>query len=232
MSIESSNTQLSTQELEVLAGIMRYAEVHSDQRVKNKQLAELLKMPPSVISKVMDILREKGYVEYSEYKGVSLTKEGEKAAALYLRKHRLLESFLVKVMGMNLSEAHEEASELVKVVSDTFISRIESLLNDTQCDPHGNIIPAKDGKFVKLDDIPLCSLSPGEHAVVTRIPLEKKELLEKFGGLGLVPNTEIVVKCVSLGGAMIVKLGETEVALDLDTASKIRVKRRDVQHGE
>ena len=218
--------ELALLELEVLGGILRYYEVYGERTVKNKELAKILEKSPSAISRALDSLREKNLVEYKEYSGARLTEKGERIAALYIRKHRLLETFLAKILGMGMSEAHEEAKELSRVVSEKFISRIEAILKNPTVDPHGNPIPSRNGTIKHMEDMPLSKLNTGDKAVVTRIPLEDKTLLDKFGGIGLVPGTEIVVKTVSPTGAMIIKFGETEAALDMETASMIRVRRR------
>jgi DtxR family Mn-dependent transcriptional regulator len=90
-------------------------------------------------------LAEAGLAHYEPYAGVRLTASGEKLAALVLRRHRLIELFLVKVMGMSWSEVHDEAENLEHAVSDRLIDLIDEMLGRPEVDPHGDPIPNPDG---------------------------------------------------------------------------------------
>jgi DtxR family Mn-dependent transcriptional regulator len=109
------------------------------------QLAASLGVVPGTATTMVKALGESGLVRYEPYVGVRLTKAGEKLAALVLRRHRLVELFLVKVMGMSWTEVHDEAELLEHAVSDRLIERIDEMLGRPSVDPHGDPIPGPEG---------------------------------------------------------------------------------------
>jgi DtxR family Mn-dependent transcriptional regulator len=109
------------------------------------QLAAALGVVPGTATTMVKALAESGMVRYEPYSGVRLTKAGEKLAALVLRRHRLIELFLVKVMGMSWTEVHDEAEHLEHAVSDRLIDRIDEMLGRPSVDPHGDPIPGPEG---------------------------------------------------------------------------------------
>lgn len=109
------------------------------------QVAAALGVTPGTATTMVKALAEAGLVEYEPYSGVRLTAHGEKLAALVLRRHRLVELFLVQVMGMSWDEVHEDAEQLEHVVSDRLIERIDEMLGRPAHDPHGDPIPGPEG---------------------------------------------------------------------------------------
>ncbi len=110
------------------------------------QLASALGVVPGTATTMVKTLAESGLVHYEPYMGVRLTPAGEKLAALVLRRHRLIELFLVKVLGMNWSEVHDEAERLEHAVSERLIDRIDDMLGRPSVDPHGDPIPGPEGQ--------------------------------------------------------------------------------------
>ena len=111
------------------------------------QLASALGITPGTATTMVKTLAESGLVKYEPYTGVALTRAGEKLAALVLRRHRLVELFLVQVMGLRWDEVHEEAELLEHVVSDRLIDRMDEMLGRPEVDPHGDPIPRADGSI-------------------------------------------------------------------------------------
>src|ERR687894_580100 len=109
------------------------------------QLAAALGVVPGTATPMVKALSESGLVRYEPYAGVRLTAAGEKLAALVLRRHRLVELFLVKVMGMSWAEVHDEAEHLEHAVSERLIERIDEMLGRPAVDPHGDPIPDAHG---------------------------------------------------------------------------------------
>ena len=109
------------------------------------QLASALGVVPGTATTMVKTLAESGLVRYEPYAGVRLTAAGEKLAALVLRRHRLIELFLVQVMGMSWTEVHDEAEHLEHAVSDRLIDRIDEMLGRPAVDPHGDPIPDPEG---------------------------------------------------------------------------------------
>src|SRR5262244_4588740 len=114
-------------------------------------VASALSVTPGTATTMVKALAEAGLEEYEPYSGVRLTKAGEKLAALVLRRHRLVELFLVQVMGMSWDEVHDEAEQLEHVVSERLIERIDEMLGRPTRDPHGDPIPSAEGTIARAE---------------------------------------------------------------------------------
>src|SRR5437016_11098821 len=123
-------------------------------------VATALGVTPGTATTMVKALAESGLAEYEPYSGVRLTAAGEKLAALVLRRHRLVELFLVQVMGMSWDEVHDEAEQLEHVVSDRLIERIDAMLGRPTHDPHGDPIPDPHGAIAHrhLDSLLTCPM--------------------------------------------------------------------------
>src|SRR5215475_1118634 len=132
-------------------------------------VASALGVTPGTATTMVKALAESGLAEYEPYSGVRLSKAGSKLAGLVLRRHRLVELFLVQVMGMSWTEVHEEAEQLEHVVSERLIERIDEMLGRPTHDPHGDPIPNQEGAITQrhLDSLLTCPL--GTALKVTRI---------------------------------------------------------------
>src|SRR6476619_6467004 len=137
----------------------------ADALVPMGQVASAIGVVPGTATTMVKALTESGLVEYEPYAGVRLTPAGQKLAALVLRRHRLIELFLVKVMGMSWTEVHDEAEHLEHAVSDRLIARIDEMLGRPAVDPHGDPIPDPDGTVsrTRYDTLLTCPL----HTAVT-----------------------------------------------------------------
>jgi DtxR family transcriptional regulator, Mn-dependent transcriptional regulator len=124
------------------------------------QLAASLGVAPGTATTMVKALAESGLVEYEPYNGVRLSRAGSRLAGLVLRRHRLIEQFLVQILGMRWDEVHEDAEQLEHVVSDRLIERIDELLGHPEVDPHGDPIPSRDGELVhrQLETLLTCPL--------------------------------------------------------------------------
>src|SRR5215470_5425238 len=122
-------------------------------------VATALGVTPGTATTMVKALAESGLVEYEPYSGVRLTRAGQKLAGLVLRRHRLVELFLVQVMGMSWAEVHEEAEQLEHVVSERLIERIDEMLGRPTRDPHGDPIPTAEGTITPrhLENLLTCS---------------------------------------------------------------------------
>src|SRR3954470_14386286 len=119
--------------------------LNGDGLVPMGQLASALGVVPGTATTMVKTLSESGLVKYEPYSGVRLTAAGEKLAAMVLRRHRLIELFLVQVMGMSWTEVHDEAEHLEHAVSERLIARIDEMLGHPSVDPHGDPIPDRHG---------------------------------------------------------------------------------------
>ena len=127
------------------------------------QVAAALGVTPGTATTMVKALAESGLAEYEPYSGVRLTTAGEKLAGLVLRRHRLVELFLVQVMGMSWAEVHDEAEQLEHVVSERLIERIDEMLGRPTHDPHGDPIPERRRRHRRPAPRQPADL-PGRHA--------------------------------------------------------------------
>jgi DtxR family Mn-dependent transcriptional regulator len=109
--------------------------------VSTGRIASAMKVAPGTVTAMMKTLMESGLIRYEPYAGVMLTDAGRKLATHVLRRHRLVELFLVEIMNMDWSEVHEEAEVLEHAVSESLIERIDEMLGHPTADPHGDPIP-------------------------------------------------------------------------------------------
>jgi DtxR family Mn-dependent transcriptional regulator len=158
------------------------------------QLAAALEVAPGTATTMVKALAESGLVEYEPYAGVRLSAAGEKLAALVLRRHRLVELFLVQVMGLRWDEVHEEAELLEHVVSERLIDRMDEMLGRPEVDPHGDPIPDSDGivKPQRAESLLTCPLHT--RVTVTRILDQDKAFLRFIEGHELKPGESIEVE--------------------------------------
>ena len=158
------------------------------------QVASTLGVTPGTATTMVKALAEAGLVEYEPYSGVRLTKAGEKLAGLVLRRHRLVELFLVQVMGMSWAEVHAEAEQLEHVVSERLIQRIDEMLGRPKHDPHGDPIPNPEGTItpLRLDSLLTCPIAT--PLKVTRIADQDPAFLRFIEGNDLKPGQSVEVE--------------------------------------
>ena len=113
------------------------------------RLATAMGVVPGTATTMVKALADSGLVDYSPRTGVRLTEAGSQLALHVLRRHRLVELFLVRVVGLDWSEVHDEAEELEHVISDKVLEKIDALLGHPQADPHGDPIPTAKGHVAK-----------------------------------------------------------------------------------
>lgn len=164
-------------------------------------------------------------VEYEKHQGVTLTKEGRKAALEVIRHHRLLEAWLVQTLGYSWDEVHEEAERLEHVISEDFERRIATAMGHPTRDPHGELIPSADLKMPLDDSLPLSALHPNQTATIKRVKASDTGLLRYLEGLGLVPGVQVEVKDYSpFDHNLTVKVGRKSIVLGFSITSKIFVE--------
>jgi DtxR family Mn-dependent transcriptional regulator len=173
-------------------------------RVSIGEISIEMYVAPSSVTKMVQRLKNLELVTHSSHKEVSLTESGKKAALKVLRRHRLLETFLVQVMGYTWDEVHDEACNLEHFISDKFENKIAELLNYPNLDPHGDPIPNHLGEIRnKIELKKLTEISEGSFVEVHRIKKDDKELLMYLSNLGLTPNSSILVLETSKFGGSI-----------------------------
>ena len=159
------------------------------------QIAESLHVRAASVTGMIKRLAsmEPPLVIYHKHHGVQLTEEGKHISLQIVRKHRLLELFLVKILGYTWDEVHEEAERLEHAVSFRFGDRLAVLLGEPDFDPHGDPIPGRDLQLPAMQTIPLSSTQAGQRVRVRRVPTNNPALLRYLGEMGVLPGAEISV---------------------------------------
>ena len=212
-----------------LKQIYQAQQASPDKRVSTGQVATALDVAPGTATAMVKTLAESDLVEYEPYGGVRLSPAGEKLASHVLRRHRLVELFLVEVMGMDWSEVHGEAELLEHTVSERLLARIDDMLGNPEVDPHGDPIPTAGGEVAETDYADLTTCPIGESLRLVRVTDQETDFLQRVESYGLVPGAAIEV--VSRDEqADIVEIRPREgvsVSLGFRAASKIQVAAAD-----
>lgn len=156
-------------------------------------IANLLDLAPASVTGMVKRLSEQGLLEHVPYKGVELTPAGRRAALRMVRRHRILESYLVAFLDYTWDTVHEEAERLEHAVSDALIERMALALGNPSVDPHGDPIPAPDGTMVELVYTPLTEVPVGESVELRRVETGQADRLRYFAEHGLVPGAAVMV---------------------------------------
>jgi DtxR family Mn-dependent transcriptional regulator len=166
----------------------------SDSLVPMGQIAGALGVVPGTATTMIKALSESGLVRYEPYMGVRLTPAGEKLASLVIRRHRLVELFLVRVLNMSWAEVHDEAERLEHAVSERLIDRIDEMLGRPAVDPHGDPIPSPEGTVAQLDHVDLLAAPLKASMVVARIIDQDAEFLRFVEQQRLMPGQPVTVE--------------------------------------
>jgi DtxR family Mn-dependent transcriptional regulator len=157
------------------------------------EIANLLALSAPSVTGMVKRLSEHGLLEHIPYKGVQLTEEGRRAALRMVRRHRLIEAYLVEFLGYSWDTVHEEAERLEHAVSDTMIERMARALGNPTVDPHGDPIPTADGEVQELPCIALSDVPIGETVEISRVHESQPERLRYIASLGLRPGVHVTV---------------------------------------
>lgn len=191
------------------------------------QIAEALKVSPGSVTSMLKTLNDTGLAEYKPYEGVQLTKSGRSLALRILRRHRLIEVFLVETLKFNWDEVHDEAENLEHAVSDLLIDRVDEFLGFPATDPYGDPIPRTDGTLPQVAEklSPLADLQEGESFRLKRVTDQSMDFLRFLSDSNLVIGTRgrVVSNCVNSG---VVKIhhGSQQATISRDIAEKLRVE--------
>ncbi|HUM68102.1 MAG TPA: metal-dependent transcriptional regulator [Chloroflexota bacterium] len=195
---------------EYLAEIYRLAEETST--VSTTSLADRLNVFAPAVPRMLKRLRNAGYVKHIPYQGFELTELGRLEALKEIRRHRILEVFLVNVMGFSWDETHELADELSKGLNDTITQRMAVMTDyPTRC-PHGEPIPDADGQLPLIADSCIMNLGVGSKGQVSRVRTHDPERLQYFATLGLVPGAKYeILGRAPFNGPMRLRVGVNQV---------------------
>jgi DtxR family transcriptional regulator, Mn-dependent transcriptional regulator len=188
-------------------------------------VATALSVTPGTATTMVKALSDSGLAEYEPYSGVRLTSAGERLAGLVIRRHRLVEAFLVQVMGMSWAEVHEEAEQLEHAVSDRLIERIDAMLGRPAYDPHGDPIPDPEGVLTPrhLDNLLTCPM--GTPLKVTRIADQDPAFLHFIEENDLKPGQPVQVDTRDTAAdSVLLRSGDRRLTIGTRAASKLLVE--------
>ncbi|WP_205881414.1 metal-dependent transcriptional regulator [Leucobacter coleopterorum] len=196
----------------------------SDQAVSNSAIAEAAGVRLSTVSDALRKLSDQELIEHVRYGTVTLTDIGREHAVSMIRRHRLLETFLVQMLGYEWDEVHEEADRLEHAVSDGLIDRVDRALGYPTRDPHGDPIPSAEGLVHRPDAVLLAEVVAPCHTRVERISDSDNEMLQYFASRGIVVDAELqVLPGEPYSETVTVRIGDTEVRLGPAAAAAVRV---------
>ncbi|MFJ5693287.1 metal-dependent transcriptional regulator [Arthrobacter sp. NPDC093125] len=193
-----------------------------DKPITSTQLAQRLGVANSSVSEMVRKLKDQGLVLHKPYSAITLTPEGVRLALSMVRRHRLIETYLVQDLGYSWDEVHDEAELLEHAVSDTFIERMAAKLGNPTRDPHGDPIPSADGTV----QVPLAhrmsELDDGHTGRITRISDENPDLLRYLASEEIDLDSDVeVVGRKPFGGALMVRIGPTGNSRSFDLADEV-----------
>lgn len=171
--------------------------------VTTGQLATAMSVAPGTVTAMLKTLSESGHAEYRPYEGVRLTKSGRDIAIRMLRRHRLIELFLVKTLNLDWDQVHEEAENMEHAVSDNLVDRIDEYLGHPVSDPHGDPIPSADGAMRGNPElaVPLDTIKTGSHIRIVRVTDQGSDFLRflRDSGFALQKECQVVYNSPEAG---------------------------------
>jgi DtxR family Mn-dependent transcriptional regulator len=196
-----------------------------DRLVQMGRLATLMGVVPGTATSMIKTLADSGLVSYEPRSGVRLTAGGEQLALHVLRRHRLIELFLVQTLGLDWSEVHAEAEELEHAISDKVLERIDAHLGRPSVDPHGDPIPTARGDISAAPTKSLADCKVGATVQVARIIDQEPTFLQFIDRCGLTPGVAVIVENRDpIAQAVRIRAGGREATtLGINVAAKILV---------
>ena len=194
------------------------------EKVSTSGLAQRMTCSAASVTNMLQKLSELRLVEYTPYQGVSLTAAGKKIALEVIRHHRLIELYLMEVLGYSWDKVHAEADRLEHVISEEFEEKIDHALGYPTKDPHGDPIPTRDGRIESQHSFPLWDVSGGRTVKVHRVSDRNPEALRYLASIGVYPNVTLgVIKKAPFNGPLHIEIDNSEHSLSEELARQIHV---------
>lgn len=199
----------------------------SERLVGMGQIAQALEVAPGTVTAMVKTLERSGLLEYEPYSGVRLSDEGRRAATHVVRRHRLIELFLVEKLGFDWSEVHEEAERLEHAMSEKLIDRLDEMLGHPRFDPHGDPIPDASGATLAVSWLRLCDCAPGGSFTIARVSDQDEDFLRFVERHGLKPGARIAIKSRDIQADAITVVPEDRPAITIgsEAAAKLWIER-------
>jgi len=214
---------ISTAMRRYAAEIYRLQE--DNEQVTLSLLSTHLEASPQAISSMIKRLSDGAYLSYEPYRGVRLTAEGEHIAMPALRRHRLTEVFLVKVMGYDWASAHGLSDVFERGMNEELEERMDELTGRPVRCPHGEPIPGKDGVMPRVQDNPLLEVPSGSDCVVSRVHTHDMDKLRYIAELGLVPGTSFhLLSCAPFRGPLRLQMKAEDHVIGYELAASLWVE--------
>ena len=169
-------------------------ELNASGAASTTGIAARLSVSPGSVTRMLGRLQGMGLVDYERYHGASLSEVGRAEALRLVRRHRLIETFLLECIGYSWDNVHEEAEKLEHAVSDEFTERLAELLGNPEQDPHGAPIPAADGSLPPQDSLPLSEAEAGRRVRVSQVSHADSATLAYLAENGLIPGRLLKVE--------------------------------------
>ena len=196
----------------------------ADEAAATGQIAAALAVSPGTVTSMLKTLSESGLAAYTRHQGVALTPAGAALALRVIRRHRLIELFLVKTLGLTWDEVHDEAEHMEHAVSDLLVDRIDAYLGHPAADPHGDPIPRADGTVQPLASRNLAQCGVGDRFVLARVLDQSPEFLRYLTESGLSLGTHGTVTANRAeAGIVTISLRGQEITLGRVAAERILV---------
>ncbi|HUE77783.1 MAG TPA: metal-dependent transcriptional regulator [Longimicrobiales bacterium] len=203
-----------------------YQLAEGDAAVGTSAIAERLGVAPGSVTGMLKRLGKLSLVEHERYQGARLTDTGRREAIRMIRRHRVLELFMVEILGYTWDQVHAEAERLEHAVSDGLVDRMAAVLGDPESDPHGHPIPSSAGQISVADLPTLAELQAGERGTLRRVSDEDPAALRYLARLNLIPGVRLeILERTPFEGPLRVRVGETEEMIGLELAARLRVER-------
>ena len=188
-------------------------------------IAESLGVTPGTATSMVKNLQKEKWLNYKARKGVTLTASGKKIGMRMIRRHRLIETFLVETLGLDWSEIHEEAEELEHSISDKVLEKLDVFLGNPQFDPHGHPIPSRNGVIRRLSQKSLLDCKVGKKMKIESILDQRSEFLNFAKNKSLMPGNIIkILKYQKIADTVEVQVEKnTKFSLGFNSADKIMV---------
>ena len=175
------------------------------------EIAQRLNIAPASVTGMVTRMAEAGLLAHQPYHGVQLTDEGRTAALAVMRRHRILETYLITKLGYDWANVHDEAERLEHAVSDDLVERMAFALGQPQYDPHGAPIPTRDGQIEKPSLVALETLEVNERATLRQVGDDDSERLRYLKSIGLTPMVPLsIVDRQPFGGPITIRVGATD----------------------
>lgn len=205
-----------------------YQLAQGDVPVGTSAIADRLGVAPGSVTGMLKRLGRLELVEHERYQGARLTDRGRREAIRMIRRHRILELFLVEVLGYTWDQVHPEAERLEHAASDELVDRMAVALGDPESDPHGHPIPTSGGQ-IRASDLPtLAELEPGRSAVLRRVSDEDPEALRYLARLNLIPGVTIrVLERTPFDGPLRITVDGADEMVGVELARRLRVDPTD-----